>query len=58
MQISLLTEHELTKLAEVVSAIADHIGVATASDPEIAEIEQDVAPKAMLDAIEGREKAG
>jgi uncharacterized membrane protein len=56
LQISLLTEHELTKLAEVVSAIADQLGIATTNDPEIAEIERDVAPEAVLDAIEEREK--
>jgi len=58
LQINLLAEHELTKMAQVVAAIADHLGIAAASDPEIAEIERDVAPEAVLDAIEGREKSG
>lgn len=56
LQISLLTEHELTKLAGVVDAIADRLGVATAQDPELQEIEQDVAPEAVLDAIAAYQK--
>ena len=56
LQISLLTEHELTKLVSVVDAIADHLGIAAARDPELAEIEQDVAPEAVLDAINARQE--
>ena len=56
LQISLLTEHELTKLAGVVDAIADHLGIAAAQDPELREIEQDVAPEAVLDAISARQE--
>ena len=43
LQISFMTEHELTKLANVVIAIADYMGLATAHDPVLDEIEQDVA---------------
>lgn len=57
LQINLLAEHELTKLAKVVAAIADRLGVPAAGDPELEEVEKDVAPEAVLDAIEGREKA-
>jgi uncharacterized membrane protein len=52
LQISLLTEHELTKLAYVVVAIADHLGLAAAKDPDLEEIKQDVAPEAVLDEID------
>ena len=55
LQISLLAEHELTKVAEVVAAIADRLGIPASGDPEIGEIERDVAPEAVLDAIERRE---
>lgn len=58
LQISLLTEHELTKLAQVVDAIAQRLDVTEARDPEFKETERDVAPEAVLDAIEGREKIG
>jgi uncharacterized membrane protein len=52
LQISLLAEHEVTKIAELVSAMAQRMGVETARDPEIEEIKQDVAPEAVLDEIE------
>lgn len=52
LQISLLAEHEVTKLATLVSAIADRIGVETGVDAELQEIQQDVAPEAVLDEIE------
>jgi uncharacterized membrane protein len=50
LQISLLAEHELTKLAQVVHAIAQKLEVK--ADPGIEEVERDVAPEAVLDAIE------
>jgi uncharacterized membrane protein len=56
LQISLLTEHELTKLAGVIEAIADRLGIPASEDPELAEVERDVAPEAVLDAIEGQQK--
>ena len=46
LQISLLAEHEITKLATLVAAIADHIGVRTEIDEELEEISRDVAPEA------------
>ena len=52
LQISLLAEHEVTKLVTLVSAIADRIGVRTEVDNELDEITQDVAPEAVLDEIE------
>lgn len=52
LQISLLNEHETTKLIAVVDSIAKHIGVSTAVDAEMAELERDVAPEAVLDRIE------
>jgi len=55
LQINLLAEHELTRLAKVVAAIADRLGVPVAGDPEFEEVERDVAPEAVLDAIEGRQ---
>lgn len=55
LHISLLTEHEVTKLAELVSAIADRMGLAAARSPEMEEIKQNVVPEAVLDEIEARE---
>jgi uncharacterized membrane protein len=52
LQISLLAEHEVTKLVTLVSALADRMGVRTEVDHELDEITQDVAPEAVLDEIE------
>jgi uncharacterized membrane protein len=50
LQISLLAEHELTKLMQLASAIASHVGVETPHEME--ELKRDVAPEAVLDALE------
>jgi uncharacterized membrane protein len=52
LQISLLAEHEVTKLAELVEGIAHRLDVKTGADQELPEIKQDVAPTAVLDEIE------
>jgi uncharacterized membrane protein len=52
LQISLLAEHEVTKLAALVSAMADRMGVRTEVDAEMEEVTQDIAPEAVLDEIE------
>ena len=55
LQISLLTEHELTKLIRVVSAIADHLGMPNVVDEhDLADTQEDVAPEAVLDEIEAK----
>jgi uncharacterized membrane protein len=56
LQINLLTEHELTKLAEVVTAIAARLQVEVGGNSEIEEIKKDVAPEAVLDEIEAAEE--
>ena len=58
LQISLLAEHEITRLIALVSALSDHIGVKTEVDGEVDELKQDVAPEAVLDRIETEQKAG
>src|SRR3954451_9462266 len=56
LQISLLAEHEITKLAAVVTEIAAHLGIRSAAeDPEMKEVKKDVAPEAVLDEIEASE---
>jgi uncharacterized membrane protein len=49
LQISLLSEHELTRVVSLVSAIADRLGIDHSDDVE--ELKRDVAPEAVLDAI-------
>lgn len=52
LQINLLAEHEVTKVIRMVSAIAEHLHVATEQGPEIEELKSDIAPEAVLDEIE------
>jgi uncharacterized membrane protein len=52
LQISLLTEHELTKMATLISELAAKMGVHSVAEPEISEIKKDVVPEAVLDEIE------
>jgi uncharacterized membrane protein len=54
LQISLLTEHEVTKVAALLSAVADRLGIRTEVDEEVEELKEDVAPEAVLDEIEER----
>lgn len=54
LQINLLAEHELTKLASVVSEIAFKLGVGQQVEAELEEAKRDIAPEAVLDAIENK----
>ena len=55
LQISLLAEHEVTRLVTLVSGIADRMGVKTEADADLEEITRDVAPEAVLDQLEAAE---
>ena len=55
LQISLLAEHEITRLVTLVSGIADRMGVKTEADADLEEITRDVAPEAVLDQLEAAE---
>jgi uncharacterized membrane protein len=52
LQISLLAEHEISKLAVLTSAIANHLGVKSNIEPDVADAKQEVAPDKVLDKIE------
>jgi uncharacterized membrane protein len=52
LQISLLAEHEITRLLTLTMAIATHLGLDTGHDPELTELAQDVAPEQVLDTLE------
>jgi uncharacterized membrane protein len=54
LQVSLLAEHEVTKLVAVVTEIAGRLDVRTSVDSELDEIKQDIAPEAVLDEIEAK----
>ena len=51
LQLSLLAEHEITRLVTLVSGIADRMGVKTEADADLEEITRDVAPEAVLDEL-------
>jgi uncharacterized membrane protein len=52
LQISLLSEHEVTRLITLVTRMAQRMGIAEADDPALSELERDVAPERVLDQIE------
>jgi uncharacterized membrane protein len=53
LQVSLLAEHEVTKIVAIVTAIADHLGLDPDLDrEELEELKQDVAPEMVLDKLE------
>jgi uncharacterized membrane protein len=57
LQISLLGEHEVTRLITLVSAMAERMGIEAAHDPELAELSQDVAPEKVMEQMEAHERA-
>ena len=57
LQINLLSEHEVTKLVAMVSEISHHLGVGHVAGEDVEELKRNVAPEAVLDAIESNERA-
>lgn len=56
LQVSLLSEHELTRLVSLVRDIADHLGLEAAHDPELEEITEDIWPETVMEQIEASER--
>jgi uncharacterized membrane protein len=56
LQVSLLAEHEITRLIELVSAMAAKLQVDTSRDAELSELARDVHPEKVLDRIEETER--
>lgn len=52
LQISLLAEHEITKLATLLESVARRVGVPVEHDRELQDVKQDVAPGKVLDRME------
>jgi uncharacterized membrane protein len=52
LHISLLAEHEITKILQLVSQLAQQAGIRESDSPELAELKRDVAPEKVLDKIE------
>ena len=56
LQVSLLSEHEITHLIQLVTAIAHRMGLEESRNPELHELARDVAPEKVLDEIELHEQ--
>jgi uncharacterized membrane protein len=56
LQISLLAEHEITRLITVVTAMANRMGIEESHDPELSELAQDVRPERVLEEMEENER--
>jgi uncharacterized membrane protein len=52
LQISLLSEHEITRLIALVKGIAQKLEVQEARDPEIEQLSKDVMPEEVMDTLE------
>ena len=55
LHINLLAEHELTKLTEVVTAMAAKLEVHLGNVAELEEVKRDVAPEAVLDELDAKQ---
>lgn len=51
LQINLLAEHEITRLIDLTTRIAEHVGVPASDDPELGELRRDVEPGAVLETL-------
>jgi uncharacterized membrane protein len=56
LQISLLAEHEITRLIKVISEIGERMHVQAAQHPELRELKEDIQPERVLDTIEEEER--
>jgi uncharacterized membrane protein len=57
LQINLLSEHETTRILTLVDAIASHLGIEEARDPEIDELKQEVKPDLVIRELESMKEA-
>ncbi len=55
LQISLLAEHEITRVVERLEAVANHLGVEEGRAEDVEELKQDVAPERVLQALDEAE---
>ncbi|MFN2476329.1 MAG: DUF1003 domain-containing protein [Chthoniobacterales bacterium] len=56
LQVSLLAEHEVTRLVTLVKQIAQKLEIEESDNPELNELEKDVKPENVLDAIEEHQR--
>jgi uncharacterized membrane protein len=58
LQVSLLAEHEITRLIKMVAEIGERMEIDAARAAEISELKKDVRPEKVLDTLERREAEG
>jgi uncharacterized membrane protein len=56
LQITLLNEHETTRLIDLVDAIARKLDIRVIDEAEIGELKRDVAPEAVLDKLDAENR--
>ncbi|WP_347159101.1 DUF1003 domain-containing protein [Pontibacter chitinilyticus] len=56
LQVSLLSEHEITHLIKLVRAMAEKMDIPESFNPEIDELAKNVAPEKVLDKVEEKEE--
>ncbi len=56
LQVSLLAEHEITRLITLVTAMAERMGIDQARDPELSELSRDVKPEKVMETMEAHER--
>src|SRR4051794_10653975 len=56
LQISLLSEHEVTRLIRMQTRICERLGIDTSSDAELNELSRDIRPEQVLETIERHER--
>jgi uncharacterized membrane protein len=56
LQVSLLSEHEITRILTLVTEMGKRMGVQEAHDPELDELAKDVAPEHVLDRMQETER--
>jgi uncharacterized membrane protein len=57
LQISLLAEHEITRVITMLAEVSERLGIEVKHDPELAELAQDVVPERVLDSLDASEAA-
>ncbi len=57
LQISLLSEHEITRLITMVDALVEHLDVPMPRQGDVEQLKRDVAPERVLEEIEKAEQA-
>jgi uncharacterized membrane protein len=52
LQISLLAEHELTQVAALLAEMGKQMGIRTAAEEELGEVQREIDPEAVLNRLE------